>query len=67
MSSTGLCAICNAPETEAFCDRCGRLVCDDHFDDSAGYCTECAAELGPERGGGTNDDDLPDGVDTYEF
>ena len=69
MSTTGLCAICDAPDADRVCDRCGQLVCDDHFDDAVGYCVECASELGRGRthGEGAEDEDLPDGVDTYEF
>jgi len=43
------------------------LVCDRHFDDDLGVCVQCAVQAG-ETGPDTLDtDDLPDGVDTYEF
>jgi hypothetical protein len=50
------------------CDRCGKLVCEDHYEESFGYCTECVADIE----GGTDrtterEEDLPDGVDTYRF
>jgi len=66
MSVSGPCAICNSASVEYTCNRCGQLVCEDHYDESTGYCVECAAELGqteniPES------DEMPDGVDTYEF
>lgn len=66
MSTTGLCAVCDAPDADQLCDRCGRLVCDDHFDENAGYCVSCASELGRGRGDRSGED-LPDGVDTYRF
>lgn len=62
-----MCAICNAANADDVCERCGRLVCDDHYDESSGYCKECASELGRGQGDGSDDEDLPDGVDTYEF
>jgi len=67
MSVAGFCEICQDPDVEHTCDRCGNLVCSEHFDTTIGYCVECAAELG---GGGDGDgrsepDDLPDGVGTY--
>lgn len=64
MSVAGVCEICQEPEVEFTCDRCGKLVCEDHVDIASGYCVECAAELG----GGTDhpdSEDLPDGVGTY--
>jgi ribosomal protein L37AE/L43A len=67
MSVSGFCEICQERDVEYTCDRCGKLVCDEHFDTSIGYCVECAAELsGGERDGeGADPDDLPDGVGTY--
>jgi len=68
MSVSGLCEVCQQPSVEHTCERCGHLVCDRHFDEEAGVCVECASELGRPGGtGGTEPDDLPDGVDTYEF
>ena len=69
MSVSGLCEVCQRPEVDHTCDRCGQLVCDRHFDEETGVCVECVAEVGRpggvrERGG---DEDLPDGVDTYRF
>ncbi|KZN25934.1 MULTISPECIES: hypothetical protein [unclassified Haladaptatus] len=46
MSVSGLCQICEAAEATHDCDRCGALVCDEHWNRSSGYCVECAAELG---------------------
>ncbi|ELZ49580.1 hypothetical protein C464_03861 [Halorubrum coriense DSM 10284] len=43
MSLTGLCQICEAATAEHVCDRCGRAVCDDHWDEAAGACSGCAA------------------------
>lgn len=42
------------------------LVCDRHYNDEIGYCVECTAEVGRVREG-TDEDNLPDGVDTYRF
>ncbi|WP_226023293.1 hypothetical protein [Halomicrobium salinisoli] len=68
MSVTGLCEICEAPSVEHTCDRCGQLVCERHFDEDAGVCVECASEMGqPDRPKQPDDEDMPDGVDTYEF
>ncbi|MFB6135185.1 MAG: hypothetical protein ABEJ04_00310 [Halobacteriaceae archaeon] len=52
MSVTGVCQICESAEAVHACDRCGRVVCADHFDEAVGLCVECAAETGdrPERG-----------------
>ncbi|WP_135304306.1 hypothetical protein [Haloarcula amylovorans] len=70
MSVSGLCNICENADVEHGCDRCGKLVCDRHWDETTGLCTECSAETGGGRGKSeepTNPDDMPDGVDTYEF
>jgi hypothetical protein len=67
MSVSGLCDICERPDVDHGCDRCGRLVCDRHWDDRRGVCVDCRADVG---GGSQRDpapEDLPDGVDTYEF
>lgn len=63
-----MCTVCDAADADRLCDRCGSLVCDDHFDDEVGYCVACAAELGSgPADGDQSDEDLPDGVDTYRF
>lgn len=49
MSVSGLCAICEAAEAEHQCDRCGALVCSNHYDAETGLCTNCAAEVGPDH------------------
>ena len=68
MSVSGLCEVCQQPDVDHTCDRCGQLVCDRHYDEEAGVCVECAAELGRSGGAGKgSDEDLPDGVDTYEL
>jgi len=69
MSVSGLCEICQQPEVDHTCDRCGQLVCDRHFEEDRGVCSECVAELGRPDSPGQRDsgDDLPDGVDTYRF
>ncbi|MEF8775755.1 MAG: hypothetical protein V5A43_04530 [Haloarculaceae archaeon] len=66
MSVSSPCEVCGAADVRHTCDRCGRLVCADHYDDSLGFCVECAAEVG--GGGGDRiptGEDMPDGVDVY--
>ena len=65
MSVSGMCEICGEGETAFGCDRCGKLVCDEHYDRETGYCTECAAELRRPRDRTSEDDGFDDGVDTY--
>jgi hypothetical protein len=68
MSVSGLCEICQRPDVDHTCDRCGKLVCDRHFDELAGVCVECASDAGrPSRPARDQDPDGPDGVDTYRF
>jgi hypothetical protein len=68
MSASGLCEICQQPDVDHTCDRCGQLVCQRHFDETTGVCVECAAELGRgDTGGQGESQDRPDGVDTYQF
>lgn len=68
MSVSGLCEICEAATIEDQCDRCGRLVCEDHYDRETGLCTDCAAEARRPTDGEEKDDrDYPDGVGEYEF
>jgi len=69
MSVSGLCEICQQPDVEHTCDRCGQLVCDRHFDTETGVCIECVADLGRSDPTGQRDsgDNLPDGVDIYEY
>jgi hypothetical protein len=68
MSVSSPCEICGRADVEDSCDRCGQLVCAEHFDEETGYCVECVADVS----GGTparqsDPEDLPDGVDTYRF
>lgn len=68
MSVSSPCEICLREEVDHTCDRCGQLVCSDHYDKEMGYCVECVAEVGGSQNEREPDDeDLPDGVDTYEF
>ncbi|MFW6017290.1 MAG: hypothetical protein ACOCPX_00560 [Halapricum sp.] len=59
MSATGLCDVCGHPDVDHVCDRCGRLVCERHYDTDLGVCIECASEISD----GSDRDD----VDTYRF
>lgn len=49
MSVTGLCQICEAAEAKHDCNRCGKLVCNDHWDRESSLCVECVAETGGGR------------------
>ena len=53
MSVSGLCQICEREEATHRCDRCGALVCDEHFDATTGYCSDCLRLL---RGEGNPED-----------
>lgn len=46
MSVRGLCEICEAAPAEHQCRLCGALVCDAHYVEQRGLCTECAARIG---------------------
>ena len=69
MSVSAPCDICGDPGADHVCDRCGKVVCDDHYDEDLGYCTACAAEVrgGRDRERVPDEGDQPDGVDTYRF
>jgi len=66
MSVAGLCELCERPDVDHTCDRCGRLVCDRHWDEDIGMCVECGAEVG-QPSDRMSPEDMPDGVDTYRF
>jgi hypothetical protein len=67
MSVSSPCEICTRADVEHSCDRCGRLVCDRHFDDSVGFCTECADSATDGREHRPSGEEMPDGVDTFRF
>ncbi|MEF8781980.1 MAG: hypothetical protein V5A39_01405 [Haloarculaceae archaeon] len=68
MSISSPCEICNTAAVRHTCDRCGKLVCDRHFDEDTGLCVECAAEVTRgDREDVPSGEDTPDGVDTYRF
>jgi hypothetical protein len=67
MSVTGLCQICENETADHSCDLCGRVVCDKHFSQSNSICTACLGESGGRPDGEPVPEDMPDGVDTYEF
>ena len=67
MSVSGPCEICTVSDVRHTCNRCAMLVCDRHYDDETGYCVECAAEVGRTNNRSDEDEELPDGVDTYRF
>ncbi|WP_423999468.1 hypothetical protein ACOZ4I_11030 [Haloarcula salina] len=66
MSVAGLCELCGRPEVDHGCDRCGQLVCDEHWSEDTGLCVECAADAGRPDDRRVPED-APDGVDTYRF
>lgn len=49
MSVSGLCQICEAAEATYDCNRCGALVCTEHWNRESGLCVECMAEVGGGR------------------
>lgn len=65
MSLSSPCEVCGTPDVRHTCDRCGRLVCADHYDDSLGFCVECAGEVGGGDQRIPTSEDMPDGVDVY--
>jgi hypothetical protein len=67
MSVTGLCEICENATSDHACDLCGRQVCEKHFAKTDGVCTACAGDGGGGTRRPTDPDEMPDGVDTYEF
>jgi hypothetical protein len=66
MSVSGLCSVCETRAARYSCDNCGALVCQAHYQESRGVCTDCASVDGGRRGSGagsdTPDDLLGDGV-----
>jgi hypothetical protein len=66
MSVSGRCTVCETREARHGCDRCGALVCDEHFERSQGLCVECASGGGGRRvtgsGSDGSEDLLGDGV-----
>ena len=68
MSVTGLCELCTTNEVVDGCDRCGRLVCETHYDEETGLCTDCLREAGGRPADDTGRPaDEHDDVDTYQF
>ena len=68
MSVASLCELCQSERVIDGCERCGRLVCADHYDRETGLCTDCLAEVGWQRPGSKNENrNRPDGVDEYRF
>lgn len=69
MSVAGSCEICQTGRVAHTCDRCGNLVCSEHFEKGLGLCVECAAEVTRNRGQGESREDErgEDGTDTYRF
>jgi len=61
MSVSGICEVCQEPASER-CERCGSIVCTEHYDAEVGYCVACARTL--ERGEGSED---PEAGDTFTF
>jgi hypothetical protein len=68
MSVAGLCSVCSAGDVAGGCERCGAMVCREHYDAETGFCTDCLRELGRRPGGGSarEGDGHPD-VGEYRF
>jgi hypothetical protein len=45
MSVETLCQICESAPANYQCSRCGALVCEAHYDEATGLCTECAKDV----------------------
>ena len=67
MSVAGLCEICESRTVIDGCSRCGRLVCESHYDEGSGLCTECRAETGGGRPADRSPEEYPDGVEEYRY
>lgn len=68
MSVSGPCQLCGRSEIEDSCTRCGKLVCERHYEEDSGWCVDCDTESRGDRPENVPDEeDMPDGVDTYEF
>jgi len=69
MSVSSPCEICTTRDIEYTCRRCGKLVCERHYDEEMNLCVECSADVsgGDDREHIPEGGDMPDGVDTYEF
>ncbi|WP_439027091.1 hypothetical protein [Haloarchaeobius sp. DT45] len=59
MSVAGLCQICEEARARQHCNRCGAMVCQNHFDREHGMCLDCTRRADP---GGTTGE-----TDTYQF
>ncbi len=66
---TGLCDLCAEGHAEFSCDRCGRLVCDEHYDPETGFCERCAGETRKPRSRVEREEEegFTDGVDTHRL
>ena len=67
MSVSSPCEICLRRDVQHTCDRCGQLICGEHFDRTLGVCVECVADFGGGPGHTPTEDDQPDGTETYRF
>ena len=67
MSVEGLCAICENRTADHGCDLCGRMVCETHYHEVDGVCSECESRGGGQPTGGGERQDRPDGVDEHQF
>jgi hypothetical protein len=67
MSVSGTCELCALGDADWGCDRCGRLICDDHYDRQSGYCTDCAEKMRRPGKATSDNDEWRDGVDTYRM
>ena len=64
MSVSGLCQICESREAADTCERCGRTVCPQHYDEAFSLCLDCSeeADSGPGLDDGPGREDVGDDV-----
>lgn len=62
MSVSELCQICESRPADYTCERCGRTVCSQHYDDSLSLCLDCSEG----SGSGSNEPTGPGRDDTGE-
>jgi hypothetical protein len=64
MSVSELCQICESRPADRTCERCGRTVCSQHYDNSFSLCMDCAegAGSGSDEPGGPGREDAGEDV-----
>lgn len=57
MSVSGLCELCQDATAVDRCERCGAVVCAEHYAADIGYCLDCARQAGPGEPGDYDEGD----------